>query len=73
MSGQQPLGYMDHSSKISEEQCPLYKKPSFWFWIICLVHLLAWTIAPTIIRHNVPFDTIEGIVWGNQWQWGYAV
>lgn len=44
---------------------------SRWFWIFCLFHLLAWTIAPSLFRPNAPFDTVEGIVWGNQWQWGY--
>ena len=41
------------------------------FYVFCTIHLLLWTILPSIVRGNVPFDTIEGIAWGFQWQWGY--
>jgi 4-amino-4-deoxy-L-arabinose transferase-like glycosyltransferase len=42
-----------------------------YFWLFCIVHLLIWTIVPAIVRGSVPQDTLEGIVWGNQWQFGY--
>lgn len=42
-----------------------------FFGIFCLLHLLLWTLIPTFMPGSVPQDTLEGIVWGNQWQWGY--
>lgn len=41
-----------------------------FFTIIC-IHALTWIILPTLLRHAVTHDTIEAIVWSNQWQWGY--
>lgn len=46
-------------------------KTKEWFYFFCVLQLAVWTLIPTFFRHNVPFDTIEGIVWGNQWQLGY--
>jgi 4-amino-4-deoxy-L-arabinose transferase-like glycosyltransferase len=42
-----------------------------FFYLFCTVHLLVWTFVPFFFRGNVPFDTIEGIAWGFQWQLGY--
>lgn len=42
-----------------------------WFWLFCTVHLLVWVIMPLWICQNAPFDNLEDIAWGNQWQWGY--
>lgn len=41
------------------------------FWLFILVHTLLWTIGPAVARFSVPHDTLEGISWGLQWQWGY--
>src|SRR3989338_7358916 len=43
----------------------------FWFWLLCSLQLILWTLAPTLTRGNGPFDTIESLAWGNQWQLGY--
>jgi len=42
-----------------------------WFWLFCLLHIVVWTLIPAITRGNPPFDSVEGVAWGNQWQWGY--
>lgn len=42
-----------------------------WFFIFCVFQLIAWTLEPYLARHNVPFDAIEGVAWGNMWFWGY--
>ncbi len=34
-------------------------------------HLLLWTSIPTIFNTNLPLDTIEGLVWGNELRFGY--
>lgn len=39
--------------------------------IFATVHLLVWTIFPSLLYHNAPVDVIEGITWGRQWAWGY--
>ena len=35
------------------------------------LHLLVWTLVPTLVNPNLPLDVIEGLAWGNAWQWGY--
>lgn len=40
------------------------------FWLI-VVQIIAWTLSSVLTRYNLPFDTVEGIAWGNQWAWGY--
>ena len=42
-----------------------------WFYAFILVHLIVWTLAPTLVRFNLPLDTIEGAIWGHQMEWGY--
>lgn len=42
-----------------------------WFFIFCFFYLLAWTLQPSLIRTNVPFDAVEGVAWGNLWLFGY--
>lgn len=41
------------------------------FWLFLSIHLLIWTILPSLVRHNLPVDTLEGITWGQVLQWGY--
>jgi 4-amino-4-deoxy-L-arabinose transferase-like glycosyltransferase len=33
--------------------------------------VLLWTFGPYVARPSLPHDTLEGITWGLQWQWGY--
>lgn len=42
-----------------------------WFVIFIIVHVIAWTLAPTFIRYNLPLDSIEGTAWAQELQWGY--
>jgi 4-amino-4-deoxy-L-arabinose transferase-like glycosyltransferase len=44
---------------------------SFIFWAFALLHLLAWTFLPYLIRFTLPMDSMEGYVWGQQLEWGY--
>lgn len=43
--------------------------PVFWGFVI--VHVLAWTIVPAVAQRILPYDTIEMLYWGHEWQWGY--
>jgi 4-amino-4-deoxy-L-arabinose transferase-like glycosyltransferase len=46
-------------------------RPSHWFLLFIIVHLLAWTAIPFLVRDNLPLDAIEGALWGHQLEWGY--
>jgi 4-amino-4-deoxy-L-arabinose transferase-like glycosyltransferase len=35
------------------------------------IHILLWTLAPTLIRFTLPMDAMEGTTWGHQFEWGY--
>lgn len=38
--------------------------------LLCL-YFLCWILIPTVATSSYPLDVIEGIVWGQEWQWGY--
>lgn len=44
----------------------------YYFWLFIILHTLAWTIGPAFFRTSLPHDTLEGITWGLQWQFGYS-
>lgn len=46
-------------------------RPHFWFLTFIFLHLSAWTLAPALIRFNLPMDAMEGALWGHEFQWGY--
>jgi 4-amino-4-deoxy-L-arabinose transferase-like glycosyltransferase len=43
-----------------------------WLALIIVAHIVAWTLLPYLLRFNLPLDAIEGTIWGQQPQWGYA-
>ncbi|AMO57366.1 glycosyltransferase family 39 protein [Endozoicomonas montiporae] len=47
------------------------KHPLRWLGLLCLFQITLWTLAPNWVRHTLNSDTLEGITWGNLWQWGY--
>ena len=44
---------------------------NYWFLLFIFIHVMAWTLAPTLVRFNLPMDSIEGATWGHQLEWGY--
>ncbi len=42
-----------------------------WLYAFLSIHLIAWTLVPALIRHNLPLDSLEGAMWGHQLEWGY--
>ena len=40
--------------------------------IFLTVHLIIWTLVPSISNHNLPLDTIEALAWGSNLDWGYS-
>ncbi len=45
--------------------------PRHWLLLFFLFQLIFWTLGPWAIRFNLMYDTLESLVWGNLWQWGY--
>ena len=41
------------------------------FYIFTTMHLILWTLIPTITNNNLPLDTIEALAWGSNLDWGF--
>ena len=41
------------------------------FYLICLYHIIVWTILPFLANKNLPLDTIEALAWGGSFDLGY--
>ena len=42
-----------------------------FFYIFLIIHLIIWTLIPTLTNHNLPLDTIEALAWGSNLDWGF--
>ncbi len=42
-----------------------------WLTFFIFLHVFFWTVAPAIIRFDLPMDALEGSIWGHQLEWGY--
>jgi 4-amino-4-deoxy-L-arabinose transferase-like glycosyltransferase len=40
------------------------------FYIIITIHLIIWTLVPSLTNNNLPLDTIEALAWGSNLDWG---
>jgi len=47
------------------------KRPTEAFAAFAILHLALWTLVPTLLCRNLPLDVLEGIAYGQHWQWGY--
>ncbi len=41
------------------------------FYIFIILHLIIWTIVPSLTNQNLPLDTIEALAWGSNLDWGF--
>ncbi len=41
------------------------------FTLFLIVHLIIWTIIPSVSNINLPLDTIEALAWGSNLDWGF--
>ena len=41
------------------------------FYIFITIHLIVWTLAPSLTNSNLPLDTIEHLAWGSNLAWGF--
>lgn len=35
------------------------------------LQLMVWALMPGVLVESLPLDVVEGIAWGQEWQWGY--
>jgi 4-amino-4-deoxy-L-arabinose transferase-like glycosyltransferase len=42
-----------------------------FIYLIIVLHIIAWTLLPLLVRYNLPQDAIEGSIWGQHFEWGY--
>ena len=50
----------------------IYKKQiKIFFYIFLVIHLILWTLTPSLTNNNLPLDTIEALAWGSNLDWGF--
>jgi len=42
------------------------------FYIFVTIHLIVWTLAPSLTNNNLPLDVIEALAWGSNLDWGFS-
>ena len=42
-----------------------------FFYTFIIIHLIVWTLIPTLTNNNLPLDTIEALAWGSNLDWGF--
>ena len=41
------------------------------FYSFIVIHLILWTLIPSLTNNNLPLDTIEALAWGSNLDWGF--
>ena len=41
------------------------------FYSFIAIHLILWTLIPSLTNNNLPLDTIEALAWGSNLDWGF--
>ena len=41
------------------------------FYSFIVIHLILWTLVPSLTNSNLPLDTIEALAWGSSLDWGF--
>ena len=41
------------------------------FYSFITIHLILWTLVPSLTNNNLPLDTIEALGWGGNLDWGF--
>ena len=49
----------------------LKKNTNKVLYIFLFLHLLLWTLIPSLSNTNLPLDTIEALAWGSNLDWGF--
>ncbi len=48
------------------------KNYNLYFYLFAALHFILWILLPLILRNNPHLDTLEAIIWGQEWQFGYS-
>ena len=41
------------------------------FYSFISIHLVLWTLVPSLTNNNLPLDTIEHLAWASNLDWGF--
>ena len=41
------------------------------FYSFIIIHVILWTLIPSLTNNNLPLDTIEALAWGSNLDWGF--
>ena len=41
------------------------------FYTFIIIHLVTWTLIPSLTNNNLPLDTIEALAWSSNLDWGF--
>ena len=41
------------------------------FYSFITIHVILWTLIPSLTNNNLPLDTIEALAWGSNLDWGF--
>jgi hypothetical protein len=63
---ERPLGALEALSGSLSRLGPVRQ-----FWAILALHVVLWTVVPSLVLGNAPLDVIEGLAWGRAWELGY--
>ena len=61
---------MDLSESSQVSQTPTAFLQRYCLQLLVFLHIVSWTLIPTLTQHNAPLDVVEGFAWGHEWQWG---
>ena len=43
------------------------------FWLFALIHVLFWTVVPSLARHELDSDSMMHFAWGQEWMGSYRL
>jgi hypothetical protein len=64
-------GAVHRSSWVGRVVAWIEKQPAAAFALFCAVHILIWTLLPSVLYPNLPLDLNEALTYGPEWQLGY--
>jgi 4-amino-4-deoxy-L-arabinose transferase-like glycosyltransferase len=45
----------------------------YLFWLFALIHVLFWTVVPSLARHELDSDSMMHFAWGQEWMGSYRL
>ncbi len=63
---------MDRSTVAPSPGQWLSERPAAVVMLLIGLQALLWTVIPALSFASLPLDVVENLLWGREWQWGYA-